>query len=281
MIYGEWQAVGGIVIGATHIRQDKPCQDALLVCALEEEEQSEHGFETNDKGSADVIRTKSPLWGVSASIGDGHGSDSCPYSNEGAEAAVKIACEIFREMHKDLAAHKDIRLPKLIEAKWKERIREIHEENGREYSEPFPYILYGTTLLAVVASEDFIFALQIGDGNILLIDKDANAHPILAAEENVGEDTESLCLTDAWTYIRTQIIPWNSSNGPAMVLLSTDGYANSFSSASGFLKAGADFFKLWQEEGLSYVDENLSDWLRQSSDKGSGDDIAMALLVFE
>jgi serine/threonine protein phosphatase PrpC len=193
---------------------------------------------------------------------------------------VQIAGEILAEMHLDIAAHKDIRLPKLIESKWKEAIQKLHAENGRELTEPFPYILYGTTLLAVVATDSFIFALQIGDGNILLINSEGNAHQILESEENVGEDTESLCLSDAWTYVRTQIIPWNASNDAAMILLSTDGYANSFANTNGFLKAGSDFFTLWREEGLPYVNENLAEWLRQSSDKGSGDDIAMALLVF-
>lgn len=258
MKYGKWNVVGSVVDGAIHIRQDKPCQDALFLRAQRE------------AGENLAI----------ACIADGHGSGSCPHSSEGAEIAVKIAGEILHEMHRDLPAHKDIRLPKLLEAKWKEAIKKIHAESGRETAEPFPYILYGTTLLAVVAAEDFIFALQIGDGNILLIDSEGNPRPILATEETVGEDTESLCMDEAWTYVRTQIIPWNASGEPAMLLLSTDGYSNSFANSDGFLKAGADFFKLWREEGLPYIDENLPEWLRQSSDKGSGDDIAMALMVF-
>lgn len=257
MTYGNgWQAIGSVVTGAIHLRQEKPCQDAL----------SFHTEKTGKKKFA------------IACVADGHGSTSCPYSDEGAAAAVKIADEILREMLADLPAHKDIRLPKLLEAKWKDEIKKIHEKNGREFLEPFPYILYGTTLLAVAATEKFIFALQIGDGNILMIDSE-NARPILAAEENIGEDTESLCLSDAWTYVRTQIIPFTQKN-PVMFLLSTDGYANSFAGSSGFLKAGTDFFKIWQEEGIAYIEENLESWLRQSSDKGSGDDIAMGLLFY-
>ena len=250
---GNWKAFGSVVDGAIHLRQEKPCQDAL--------------FFRNEKSHA------------IACVADGHGSNSCPYSDEGAAAAVKIAGEILAEMLPDLPAHKDIRLPKLLEAKWKDEIKKIHAEKEREMLEPFPYILYGTTLVAVAATQKFIFALQIGDGNILMIDKE-NSRPVLAVEENVGEDTESLCLANAWTYIRTQIIPWNASS-PAMFLLSTDGYANSFADSSGFLKAGTDFYKLWQEEGLTFISENLPGWLRQSSDKGSGDDIAMAILAFE
>jgi serine/threonine protein phosphatase PrpC len=245
-----WEAIGSVVTGANHIRQEKPCQDALFL---------RHG--------------RKPAFEI-ACVADGHGSSSCPHSDLGAQAAVHVASEILTEMLPNIAAHKDIKLPRLIESTWKEYIEKIHSSE-----ESFSHMLYGTTLIAVAATDDFIFALQIGDGNILMVDKE-NARPILAVEENVGEDTESLCLEDAWTYIRTQIIPWNAKN-PAMLLLTTDGYANSFSDSAGFLKAGTDFFKLWQEEGLEYIKENLPEWLRNTSDKGSGDDIAMALMVFE
>ncbi|MCL1862668.1 MAG: protein phosphatase 2C domain-containing protein [Defluviitaleaceae bacterium] len=248
----QWQAIGSIVDGAIHIRNEKPCQDALHI--------------HEDKNF------------VIACVADGHGSNSCPYSDEGAKVAVKIAAEILAEMLPNLADHKDIRLPKILESKWKEEVQKLHKSQKRETLDPFPYIQYGTTLLAVVAAEDFVLALQIGDGNILMIDKSGNARPILHIEESVGEDTESLCLENAWTYVRTQIIP-TTSDDVAMFLLSTDGYAKSFADSSGFIKAGTDFYTLWQEEGLDFIKQNLPDWLRKSSDKGSGDDIAMALIT--
>jgi len=261
-----WQAVGSVVDGAVHIRQKKPCQDAVF-------------FRAEKKYAI-------------ACVADGHGSNSCPYSAEGSKAAVELAFNILKELLPNIKVEKDIRLPKKIEVEWKSFVRELHTRLKREpEAEPltlndvgatvdtFPYILYGSTLIAAVATQDYIFALQIGDGNILLIDENG-ATPILPVAENIGEDTESLCLKDAWTHIRTHIVPFKREN-PVMLLIATDGYANSFSDSSGFYKAGTDFFKLWQEEGLSYIGENLPDWLRKSSDKGSGDDIAMALLTFE
>ncbi|MDR0273547.1 MAG: protein phosphatase 2C domain-containing protein, partial [Clostridiales bacterium] len=208
----------------------------------------------------------------------GHGSSSCPYSSDGAEAAVQVAAEILAEMLHDDIRKDDNRLQRQIEAGWKDAVEKLHTAKERE--EPFEYILYGTTLIAVAASDKFIFALQIGDGNILMMNG-SKAEPVLAIEESVGEDTESLCLNNAWTFVRTQIIPWDDKSGAEMFLLSTDGYANSFSDSSGFIKAGEDFYKLWKNEGLSYIDENLEGWLRRSSDKGSGDDIAIALLAFK
>ena len=256
---GNWVAIGDVVQGAVHIRQDVPCQDALHIQA----------------GENYTI----------ACVADGHGSASCPYSDEGSKAAVKVAAEILASMlEKDLtaatiSAQKEIWLPRQLESGWKEAVRAVHAEKGRETEhDPFPYIQYGTTLLAIAATESFVFALQIGDGDILMIDESGDARQLLPVEEKVGEDTESLCLTDAWKYVRTQIIPWNQAGGAPLFLLSTDGYANGFANAAGFTKAGADFLQLWRDEGIDYIKENLQEWLRISSDKGSGDDIALALV---
>jgi len=261
-----WSAVGSVVTGASHIRNDQECQDAV--------------YFRNEKNH------------VIACVADGHGSKSCPYSAEGAKAAAELTYTILKALLPNIKVEKDIRLPKMLEVEWKSLVRELHTRLKREpEAEPltldevgatvdtFPYILYGTTLLAVAVTQEFIFALQIGDGNILLIDENGTT-PILAVAENIGEDTESLCLKDAWTHIRTHMIPFKNDS-PAMLLLATDGYANSFSDSSGFYKAGTDFFQLWQEEGLPYIGKSLPGWLRKSSDKGSGDDIAMAILAFE
>jgi len=254
----KWTAIGSIVSGAIHIRQKMPCQDAIHVHTAPDY--------------------------VVACVADGHGSSSCPHSDEGAKAAVEVAGQLLTSMLErgldttTLSAQKDIWLPKQIETQWNETIRNLHAKNERETTEPFPYILYGTTLLALAATETFIFVLQIGDGDILMMDSSGVARPLLPTEEKVGEDTESLCLVDAWKYVRTQIIPWNATDGAPMFLLSTDGYANSFADSAGFYKAGVDFLQLWQEEGLDYLSENLEGWLRISSDKGSGDDISLVLV---
>jgi len=244
------------------LRKEQPCQDALYL---------------SPPNSRFAI----------ACVADGHGSESCPYSDDGATAAVSVAGELLEKMLPNLSDHKDIWLPKQIEANWKDAVREIHEKKGRDKPEPpeaFPYTFYGTTLLALAATDSFVFALQIGDGNILMIDADGSARAVLAeadSSSNVGEDTESLCLAEAWRHVRTQIIPWNPADGAPMFMLSTDGYANGFINNAGFLKAGSDIYKLLQEEGLAYIENELPAWLRQSSDKGSGDDIALVLFAFE
>jgi hypothetical protein len=273
MISGKKASAGGSVRGATHIAQDKPCQDALRL------------YEAPD-GSYAV-----------ACVADGHGSSHCPYSDEGALAAVDCAFELLSSvldstddvdaMRQTFNAQDGLRIPKLMEYLWKQRVAIIHQEKGREQTEDaFPYQLYGTTLLAVAVTDAFIFAIQIGDGDILLAQPDNEVTRLFAVQEQQGSETFSLCMEQSWQYIQTRVMPMPGQNGsgaslPMMLLLSTDGYANSFTEQAGFLKAGADIFTLWRGQGLEYIKENIDDWLTRSSEIGSGDDITLAVLTVE
>ena len=79
--------------------------------------------------------------------------------------------------------------------------------------------------------------------------------------------------------MQTKLVRLGKSEKPLMFFLSTDGYANSFSTTEGFKKAGADFYELWQEKGKEYIEENIDGWLMESSAQGSGDDITVGILV--
>lgn len=254
-------AAGKVVTGASHIRANSECQDALAIC------ESGRGF-------------------VIAAVADGHGSKACPHSGEGAriaaDAAVKLLARIFGEGPEEakfaLSANRDDRIPRQLELMWKEEVRARHAAQGRETADGDAlFTLYGTTVTAIGAMPGFAFLLKLGDGDILMVGE-GGARPLLADAEKIGEDTESLCLGDAWKYVRTHIVRHDAER-PLMFIISTDGYSNCFSDSAGFHKAGEDIFGLWAEEGLGYIEESLENWLRRSSDAGSGDDIALALVA--
>ena len=254
-----WDAIGSVVTGAGHLRANSECQDAILI------HKDETGY-------------------VVAAVADGHGSKACPYSADGAKLAVgvsvRLLCQVqdSEEAQFTLAANKDDRIPKQLEIMWKEAVRAHHAKTGREAccDDLTLFTQYGTTLNVVAASKDFVFFIKIGDGDVLMVSEDGAGH-VLEPEEKVGEDTESLCLDEAWKFVRTQIMQVKNDR-PLMFLVSTDGYSNSFADKSGFLKAGKDFYKLCTEDGLEYIENSLEDWLRASSDKGSGDDISLAII---
>ena len=255
-----WDAIGAVVTGANHLRSESECQDAIYI------HKDKSGY-------------------VVAAVADGHGSKACPYSAEGAEIAVRVSAELLcsiqdsKEAQFTLAANKDDRIPKQLEIMWKEAVRAHHATMGRvdEEDDLALFTLYGTTLNVVAAASDFVFFIKVGDGDVLMISEDGASH-VLEPEEKVGEDTESLCLDEAWKFVRTQIMQIKKDR-TLMFLVSTDGYSNSFADKSGFLKAGEDFYRLYNEEGLGFIENSLEDWLRASSDKGSGDDISLSLVV--
>lgn len=269
-----WITTGGCVQGASHIRNGQPCQDALSI---------------KSNKNYHVI-----------SVSDGHGSAQCPFSDDGAQAAVEVAYFVFDSIFKSkdpfntFVVNKDIWIPKQIEQHWKNTVALLHGTRPV----PFSYELYGATLLTLAITDDFVFALQLGDGDILAIEPVSTGNEmkngqlqsgllqkeeiqvdwIIPPEIRIGSETESLCQTDAWQYMKARIIPLGPEDTAPMFLLSTDGYANSFNSNEGFKKAGADFYNLWKEEGLSFIEDNLEGWLMESSAQGSGDDIAVALI---
>jgi len=260
----QWRGLGAKTIGAIHVRNKLPMQDAIRI-------------ETYGKY-------------VVAAIADGHGSEACPYSDEGAKAAVDCLHEIFADIFdgagnetKDVIENsRELRLPRQLAAVWRRKVEDLH--GSVRASEAFSYTLYGTTALCVVASPEFIFALQLGDGDILAVpEAPFMGYWLIEPEYMPGNETYSLCMPDCWRYVRTNMLCQagrhiSECTEPELIMLTTDGYYNSFISADGFIKAGADILKLLKTEGVQYISENLEGWLESSSNEGSGDDIAMALI---
>ena len=152
--------IGESIQGYTHIQRNLECQDRKLYRELED-------------GS------------LVLSVADGHGSRSCPYSGTGAELAVNTFCKLIEELHSgfqnagdllsDYLNHQgSLKFAQTVERAWKEAVQTIHREKGL----PMPmtqtgeedlnalYRLYGTTLLGLLIAPTFVFAFQIGDGDI-------------------------------------------------------------------------------------------------------------------
>jgi hypothetical protein len=89
--------------------------------------------------------------------------------------------------------------------------------------------------------------------------------------------TESLCMDDSWLEFKTGIFDFHALE-PKLILLSTDGYYNSFNNTAGFLKIGLDYLAFLEELGYSYLSQNLYNILRQTSIEGSGDDITLGFM---
>jgi serine/threonine protein phosphatase PrpC len=149
---------------------------------------------------------------------------------------------------------------------------------ARASIEANPRIAYGTTMLAAAITHRHLLAVQLGDGDIVLVTEDGavsraiERDPVLIANE-----THSLCQDAAWRWFRTFFLPfWNAP--PALVLLSTDGYANSFREDAGFLQIGTDLLSMLRQSGPDAVHEVMASWLAEASRSGSGDDVTLGVM---
>ena len=96
-------------------------------------------------------------------------------------------------------------------------------KNIIENIERNPRQLYGATLLALAQYKEHIFILQVGDGDVIIIDDNDNADfPIKKASYMIGNETDSLCQKDVLNrfnsiYFRSKV---------KIAMLSSDGISN-------------------------------------------------------
>lgn len=265
---------GTSVQGASHIRSDIECQDSFkkLIC---------------DDGT------------IIMAVADGHGSKKCPFSRTGASIAVNVFCKIMSEYIVNFAStpgtlltylnrEGDTKVAQAIDAEWKRRVYKNHRDNKREV--PLDengekvlqqvYSQYGTTLLGLMLTEEFIFAFQIGDGDIIFTSEDG-FEPVIQGDKILGVETHSLSKMEAWKKAITAVrrIDFHDKL-PYMFLMSSDGFANSYKNEDEFIKTCIEYFDMVKQYGAKAVGESLKSWLSETSAMGCGDDITVLMAYF-
>jgi serine/threonine protein phosphatase PrpC len=266
-----WSIICCSVKGAMHAHNGKPNQDAVLADPV---------LPTTQKG---VV-----------AVADGDGSDLHFRSQMGAQLAVNIATRLARTMltrRRSRPAHWE-KLPGRIHREWRRAVRR-HQASHAFTQEELSTLsaaqlrglllndcmAYGTTLLLAIVSGRRLTVLQLGDGDILLVDDAGAVTPVNQSEEpRRGEGTESLCLTDAAVRFRCFSQEFQSAPRPACVILATDGYKKSFPTDEGFFKVGEHLLSALRRSGEQSVRRALPGWLESTSSDGSGDDITVGIL---
>ena len=259
----QWRVAGQTVRGAVHERNGLPNQDAI------------HWLPSSGHGSSIVL-----------AVADGHGSVRYPRSHLGASLAVQGSVQLVEEFLNsqngagNLSLIKDATeewLPRALVRKWVELVIEHWNSDPLGGDEP-EIVAYGATLLVAAVTEQFALFLQLGDGEILTVSEGGEVTKPLTKDDRLfGNETTSLCAPEAWRDFRVSFQPFVQSP-PALILLSTDGYPNSFLHESGFFKVGSDILDMIRENGLAFISENLEGWLSDSTRAGSGDDVTLGIL---
>ena len=283
-----WRILHASVTGASHVGARLPNQDAIL-------------YKQNPEIGVPLV----------LSIADGHGSEKYFRSHIGSQFAVQAAEEVLhafvrglkeqgRGSYPPLSEIESMarRVPLEIVARW-QRLVENHwcssppndqewywmtkGENANAWKAITANhtLAYGTTLLAVLVTDIFILYFQIGDGDILTVSATGEVlEPVPADQRNLANETTSLCNPTAKHDFRI-VFKRLERPKPALILLSTDGYSNSFESRADFHKVGSDIWHLIRsqgEEGIQQVEKDLEGWLTRTTQVGSGDDITVGIL---
>ncbi len=271
-------AAGTSIRGASHARDALPNQDALAL------------WQANESGC------------IVAAVADGHGGARHFRSAVGSRFAVDAAVNAMRRVAADWEAA-DVEkqsqiasseLPQTIVADWTEQVRRHLETNpitdaewqalaaaagddARAQVESYTNLAYGATLIAALVTSGQILLLQVGDGDALLVAPDGKAwHPIPKDDRLTGEFTTSICRENAAADFRHAIARIETS--VSLLMLATDGYANSFRTDADFLQVGTDVLQMVRNYGVTQVEKQLPQILEHASANGSGDDITMAVV---
>jgi len=267
------QIYGVSVQGASHVRNQIPCQDNFKQLQV-----SDHA--------------------VILAVADGHGSTSCPYSKTGSKIAVNVFCAIMEDLLNGFVDNEEQLLTYLnregeltiaqdIDAEWKRRVWKAHIDNKREkplddngeIDKAAVYKQYGTTLLGLFITERYIFAFQLGDGDMVYVDA-SGVQPIIEGDKILGTETHSLCKLDAWKKAISMIRMREETEAPHLFMISTDGFSNSYRTQEEYFVSCKDYYALILEHGFEAVAGQIKDWLKETSELGSGDDITLALAYF-
>ncbi len=244
-----------------------------------------------------------------AAVADGHGSSKSFRSDIGSKLAAAVASDTLLAFAESwgkpghLTAVKraaEDHLPLALVRAWRhevdkhlagtdftpDEIERLIAREGQAAADAVknnPALAYGSTLVAVVVAETFVLFLQLGDGDILVVEADEEVTTPLGLEGDdkpIGEETVSLCSPNAEHSFRVAFRPLVGKL-PSLILVSTDGYSKSYPETSGFLQVGPDILNRLRNVGLEAVRDEIEGWLTQVSSRGSGDDVTLALLYRE
>ena len=266
------------VAGASHIKNEKPCQDSS-VCV------------TDKKYILTVVC-------------DGHGGEDYFRSDMGSGFAVNAAVEcisnkdvlaVLKKASEDKVREECIlQLKKSIVAKWNDLVFAHFEQNpfaeielaeasekarGRYESGEQIESAYGSTLIASLLTDDFWLGLQIGDGNCAVFDGAEFSHPVPLDEKCFLNVTTSLCDKDAVNEFHHVFL----TEPPTAVFIGTDGIDDCFAGNDGL----HDFYKTVMRQmtdthdtdTLKTAQAELVDYLPRMSEKGSGDDMSIGFII--
>ena len=171
-------------------------------------------------------------------------------------------------------------IPLYTDEKW-----EALSDSDKKALERSPVKAYGTTFIASVITKSFCFIIKLGDGNanLILDDMSVFSPDELADDMLQFNVTTSMCNSDADVMFRHYFsnVTFNEEKRIAGVLLSSDGVINCFRVEEAYHSFVENVYYAYGEETIENARNELEGALNVFSERGSGDDLSIAIIRSE
>lgn len=271
----DYRAFHLTVIGASHIKSGTVCQDCSQSC---EKTECRLVVVCDGHGGADYFRSDRGSKLAAVAFMD------CMENPDLIAALSAAAAEKQRQSRME-------QLIKSIIARWNSLVEQdmrqhpfdedelsgVSEKARRRYEAGERLqAAYGTTLIGAVLAENFWLGLQIGDGKCVAVSETGEfTQPIPWDEECFLNVTTSLCDENAAKEFRFCF----SRTLPAAVFIGSDGIDDCFAGDERLYDFYRVTLKSFAETDEETAIAQLKEYLPTLSEKGSGDDMSVGILV--
>lgn len=271
----DYRAFHLTVIGASHIKNGTVCQDCSQSC---EKTECRLVVVCDGHGGADYFRSDRGSKLAAVAFMD------CMENPDLIAALSAAAAEKQRQSRME-------QLIKSIIARWnslveqdmrqhpfdEDELSSVSEKARRRYEAGERLqAAYGTTLIGAVLAENFWLGLQIGDGKCVAVSETGEfTQPIPWDEECFLNVTTSLCDENAAKEFRFCF----SRTLPAAVFIGSDGIDDCFAGDERLYDFYRVTLKSFAETDEETAIAQLKEYLPTLSEKGSGDDMSVGILV--
>lgn len=271
----DYRAFHLTVIGASHIKNGMVCQDCSQSC---EKTECRLVVVCDGHGGADYFRSDRGSKLAAVAFMD------CMENPDLIAALSAAATEKQRQSRME-------QLIKSIIARWNSLVEQdmrqypfdedelsgVSEKARRRYEAGERLqAAYGTTLIGAVLADDFWLGLQIGDGKCVAVSETGEfTQPIPWDEECFLNVTTSLCDENAAKEFRFCF----SRTLPAAVFIGSDGIDDCFAGDERLYDFYRVTLKSFAETDEETAIAQLNEYLPTLSEKGSGDDMSVGILV--
>ena len=252
-------------------------------------------------------------------ISDGHGGEKYYRSAKGSEIACGIGKDVIsmfmEKIRSEIGLYNDLvgnatkrekmllQLERSIIQRWNDEIEADLSSAPFEGDERFSALsdtdkesvtktsakAYGATFIAAVVAEKYFFILKLGDGNVCVL-KDNVSQMFFGLSDELKDDqlqfnlTTSLCSSDADKEFKHCFVNTDKDHPEKNyhidgLILTTDGIINSYTSEQAYLDFMGNIFSGYKEETLESAHAELKEFLPRLSEKGSGDDLTVGIII--